>query len=66
MCGQRTDKYTLGNCTVRWSYILAIICILDAVLLALLSFTLGNRQDNLLPDGFEVEGAGERTTGLKH
>ncbi|XP_017161144.1 LHFPL tetraspan subfamily member 5b [Poecilia reticulata] len=66
MCGQRTDKYALGNCTVRWAYILAIISILDAVLLALLSFTLGNRQDNLLPDGFEVEGAGERTAGLKH
>ncbi|KAM4570616.1 LHFPL tetraspan subfamily member 5b [Fundulus diaphanus] len=59
MCGQRTDKYTLGNCTIRWAYILAIISILDAGLLALLSFTLGNRQDNLLPDNFEVEGAGK-------
>ncbi|KAG7220729.1 hypothetical protein INR49_017843 [Caranx melampygus] len=58
MCGQRTDKYSLGNCTVRWAYILAIISILDALLLALLSFTLGNRQDKLLPDDFEVEGAG--------
>ncbi|CAM9319587.1 unnamed protein product [Lampetra planeri] len=29
MCGQRTDKYSLGNCTVRWAYILAIISILD-------------------------------------
>ncbi|XP_054601850.1 LHFPL tetraspan subfamily member 5b [Nothobranchius furzeri] len=56
MCGQRTDKYSLGNCTIRWAYILAIISILDAVLLALLSFTLGNRQDSLLPDDFEVEG----------
>lgn len=58
MCGQRTDKYSLGNCTVRWAYILAIISILDALLLAFLSFTLGNRQDKLLPDDFEVEGAG--------
>ncbi|XP_062396489.1 LHFPL tetraspan subfamily member 5b [Sardina pilchardus] len=55
MCGERTDKYTLGNCTVRWAYILAIISILDALLLSLLAFTLGNRQDNLLPDDFEVE-----------
>uniref|UniRef100_A0A4W5NZ70 Uncharacterized protein n=1 Tax=Hucho hucho TaxID=62062 RepID=A0A4W5NZ70_9TELE len=30
MCGQRTDKYTLGNCTVRWAYILAIISIMDS------------------------------------
>lgn len=58
MCGERTDKYSLGNCTVRWAYILAIISILDALLLAFLSFTLGNRQDKLLPDDFEVEGAG--------
>lgn len=55
MCGERTSKYTLGNCTVRWAYILAIICILDALMLALLAFTLGNRQDNLLPEEFQVE-----------
>lgn len=55
MCGERTTKYTLGNCTVRWAYILGIISILDAGLLALLAFTLGNRQDNLLPEDFEVE-----------
>lgn len=63
MCGQRTDKYSLGNCTVRWAYILAIISILDALLLAFLSFTLGNRQDKLLPDDFEVEGAGNGQQG---
>ncbi|KAL1020811.1 hypothetical protein UPYG_G00004960 [Umbra pygmaea] len=56
MCGERTDKYTLGNCTVRWAYILAIISIMDSFILAFLAFTLGNRQDNLLPDDFEVEG----------
>lgn len=61
MCGERTSKYTLGNCTVRWAYILAIICILDALMLALVAFTLGNRQDNLLPDEFEV-GTGEGKT----
>ncbi|XP_077575431.1 LHFPL tetraspan subfamily member 5b isoform X2 [Stigmatopora nigra] len=57
MCGQRTDKYSLGNCTVRWAYILAIISILDALLLAFLSFTLGSRQDKLLPEDFELDGA---------
>ncbi|KAJ8017153.1 hypothetical protein DPEC_G00014800 [Dallia pectoralis] len=56
MCGEKTDKYTLGNCTVRWAYILAIISIMDSFILAFLAFTLGNRQDNLLPDNFEVEG----------
>uniref|UniRef100_A0A671LLI9 LHFPL tetraspan subfamily member 5b n=1 Tax=Sinocyclocheilus anshuiensis TaxID=1608454 RepID=A0A671LLI9_9TELE len=62
MCGERTDKYTPGNCTVRWAYILGIISILDAALLALLAFTLGNRQDKLLPDDFEVENNGKRST----
>ncbi|XP_061665812.1 LHFPL tetraspan subfamily member 5b [Syngnathoides biaculeatus] len=57
MCGQRTGKYSLGNCTVRWAYILAIISILDTLLLAFLSFTLGNRQDKLLPEDFELGGA---------
>lgn len=64
MCGQRTDKYSLGNCTVRWAYILAIISILDSLLLALLSFTLGNRQDKLLPDDFKVEGQGKDQQAL--
>ncbi len=56
MCGQRTDKYTLGNCTVRWAYILAIISIMDSLTLSFLAFVLGNRQDKLLPEDFQVEG----------
>lgn len=58
MCGQRTDKYTLGNCTVRWAYILAIISIMDSLGLSFLAFVLGNRQDKLLPEDFQ---AGENT-----
>ncbi|XP_030077578.1 LHFPL tetraspan subfamily member 5 protein [Microcaecilia unicolor] len=55
MCGEKADKYTLGACTVRWAYILAIIGILDALILSFLAFVLGNRQDNLLPDDFKIE-----------
>ncbi|KAF7253714.1 LHFPL tetraspan subfamily member 5 protein [Varanus komodoensis] len=55
MCGEKTDKYTLGVCTVRWAYILCIIGILDALILSFLAFVLGNRQDNLLPSDFQVE-----------
>ena len=65
MCGQRTDKYTLGNCTVRWAYILAIISIMDSLILSFLAFSLGNRQDKLLPEDFKVEGKGERRQGVK-
>ncbi|KAL0181673.1 hypothetical protein M9458_024079, partial [Cirrhinus mrigala] len=52
---ERTDKYTLGNCTVRWAYILAIISIMDSLTLSFLAFVLGNRQDKLLPEDFQVE-----------
>lgn len=58
MCGDKTDKYTLGACTVRWAYILCIIGILDALILSFLAFVLGNRQDNLLPSDFKVESKG--------
>lgn len=60
MCGQRTDKYTLGNCTVRWAYILAIISIMDSLILSFVAFSLGNRQDKLLPEDFQVEEKGRR------
>nr|XP_026652646.1 LHFPL tetraspan subfamily member 5 protein [Zonotrichia albicollis]XP_026652647.1 LHFPL tetraspan subfamily member 5 protein [Zonotrichia albicollis] len=55
MCGDKTDKYTLGACSVRWAYILCIIGILDALILSFLAFVLGNRQDHLLPADFKVE-----------
>uniref|UniRef100_A0A673KJJ8 LHFPL tetraspan subfamily member 5a n=1 Tax=Sinocyclocheilus rhinocerous TaxID=307959 RepID=A0A673KJJ8_9TELE len=55
MCCQRMDKYTLGNCTVRWAYILAIISIMDSLILFFPAFVLDNRQDKLLPEDFQVE-----------
>ncbi|XP_078465958.1 LHFPL tetraspan subfamily member 5 protein-like [Lampetra planeri] len=64
LCGDNTGKYTLGACTVRYAYVLAIVGILDAFVLAFLAFVLGNRQDNLLPDDFLVdEEKGERASG---
>ena len=50
MCGEETDKYTLGACSVRWAYILAIMGIMDALILSFLAFVLGNRQDGLMSD----------------
>ncbi|KAJ8400639.1 hypothetical protein AAFF_G00394080 [Aldrovandia affinis] len=55
MCGEETGKYTLGNCSVRWAYILAIIGILDALILSFLAFVLGNRQNDLLQEEVKVE-----------
>uniref|UniRef100_A0A5F9CT17 LHFPL tetraspan subfamily member 3 n=1 Tax=Oryctolagus cuniculus TaxID=9986 RepID=A0A5F9CT17_RABIT len=61
MCGEKTDKYTLGACSVRWAYILAIIGILDALILSFLAFVLGNRQDSLMAEELKAENKGERT-----
>ncbi|GCB74516.1 hypothetical protein scyTo_0003607 [Scyliorhinus torazame] len=62
MCGNKTGKYTLGNCSVRWAYILAIIGILDALILSFLAFVLGNRQNELLQEDLKVEN--KDTSGL--
>lgn len=50
MCGEQTDKYTLGACSMRWAYILAIMGIMDALILSFLAFVLGNRQDGLMSE----------------
>uniref|UniRef100_A0A4W6EFS5 LHFPL tetraspan subfamily member 4b n=1 Tax=Lates calcarifer TaxID=8187 RepID=A0A4W6EFS5_LATCA len=57
LCG---DSVSHSNCSVHWAYVLAILGVLDAAILATLAFVLANRQDALLPpdakDGEEGEG----------
>ncbi|XP_061532180.1 LHFPL tetraspan subfamily member 3 protein-like isoform X1 [Phycodurus eques] len=55
MCGEQTDKYSLGACSMRWAYILAIMGILDALILSFLAFVLGNRQDGLMTEELLAE-----------
>lgn len=62
MCGEQTGKYTLGHCTIRWAFMLAILSIGDALILSFLAFVLGYRQDKLLPDDYKADGKG--TCGL--
>lgn len=66
MCGDKTGKYSLGNCSVRWAYILAIIGILNALILSFLAFVLGNRQNDLLHEELKTENKGEFVGGLSH
>uniref|UniRef100_A0AAQ4PFG6 LHFPL tetraspan subfamily member 4b n=1 Tax=Gasterosteus aculeatus aculeatus TaxID=481459 RepID=A0AAQ4PFG6_GASAC len=62
LCGDSVGSFSLGNCSVHWAYILAILGILDAAILATLAFVLANRQDALLPpDAKEGE---ETSAGL--
>ena len=58
MCGEQTGKYTLGHCTIRWAFMLAILSIGDALILSFLAFVLGYRQDKLLPDDYKADGNG--------
>ncbi|KAG8516874.1 LHFPL tetraspan subfamily member 4 protein [Galemys pyrenaicus] len=60
MCGTKTGKYSLGDCSVRWAYILAIIGILNALILSFLAFVLGNRQTDLPQEELKQENKGER------
>ncbi|KAM9374484.1 LHFPL tetraspan subfamily member 4 protein [Phaethornis superciliosus] len=62
MCGEKTGKYSLGDCSVRWAYILAIIGILNALILSFLAFVLGNRQNDLLHEELKTESKGEPHT----
>ncbi|ERE88184.1 tetraspan membrane protein of hair cell stereocilia-like protein [Cricetulus griseus] len=61
MCGEQTGKYTLGHCTIRWAFMLAILSIGDALILSFLAFVLGYRQDKLLPDDYKADGKAEDT-----
>ncbi|EHH16196.1 hypothetical protein EGK_11447 [Macaca mulatta] len=63
MCGAKTGKYSLGDCSVRWAYILAIIGILNALILSFLAFVLGNRQTDLLQEELKPENKGEYFVG---
>lgn len=64
MCGEETGKYRLGNCSVRWAYILAIIGILDALILSFLAFVLGNRQSDFLQDELKADNKGKMMSEL--
>uniref|UniRef100_A0AAQ4PLS2 LHFPL tetraspan subfamily member 3 n=1 Tax=Gasterosteus aculeatus aculeatus TaxID=481459 RepID=A0AAQ4PLS2_GASAC len=64
MCGEQTDKYSLGACSVRWAYILAIMGILDALILSFLAFVLGNRQDGLMTEELLADSRGENVPDI--
>lgn len=54
LCGPNTDKFKLGDCGLRWAYILAILGIVDAALLAILAFILASKRTK--PDNYYYTG----------
>lgn len=47
LCSAESGPYKLGECGIRWAYILAIIGILDAAILAILAFVLAAKRAKL-------------------
>ena len=44
ICGADADEFKLGECNIRWAYILAILGIFDAAVLAVLAFFLAAKR----------------------
>uniref|UniRef100_A0A914WT22 Uncharacterized protein n=1 Tax=Plectus sambesii TaxID=2011161 RepID=A0A914WT22_9BILA len=44
VCGSEADRYRMGSCELRWSYILALIGVFDVFFLCLLGFILACKQ----------------------
>lgn len=50
VCGPTARQYHMGECEVRWAFVLAIIGVLDAAVLAALAFVLATRHVKLQPE----------------
>jgi len=55
ICGQQADQFELGSCGIRWGYVLAIVMVLDAFILAILAMVLAKGQTNLMPEEARTE-----------
>jgi len=44
VCGEETDQFKIGTCSLRWPYIIAIISVFQIFFLTILSFLLAARQ----------------------
>lgn len=55
ICGQEAKAYQIADCQIRWAYILGIVLIFDALILAILAFVLAARQARDLPSEEKVK-----------
>ncbi|KAK4300498.1 hypothetical protein Pmani_027281 [Petrolisthes manimaculis] len=56
VCGPTARQYNVGECGLRWAFILAIIGILDAAVLSALAFVLATRHVKLQPEPEPIYG----------
>ncbi|KAF7492090.1 LHFPL tetraspan subfamily member 4 protein [Sarcoptes scabiei] len=69
VCGNDSDSYALGQCGIRWAFILALIGVVDSIVLSILAFVLGTRYVKLLPDHYLPNGTkykGEINSAFMH
>ena len=49
ICGQQAHNYKLGLCGIRWAFVMAFICVIDAFILCILALVLSKRKVEPLP-----------------
>lgn len=65
ICGPDAKGYFMDKCQIRWTYILAIVLIFDAFILAVLAFVLAARQAKIRPEFEKVKkGNGHKNLGF--
>lgn len=57
VCGNDARSYGLGECGIRWAFILAMIGTIDCGVLAILAFILGSRYVKRLPPRYVPTGS---------
>jgi len=50
VCGEESGVFSLGNCGLRWAFVLACIALCDAVILGCLAFTLAVKKLKYVPE----------------
>lgn len=66
VCGPEAGSYNVGQCSIRWAYILAIIGVVDCFVLSILAFVLGTRHTKLLPDQYMHHTMAQNTLNSNH
>jgi hypothetical protein len=66
-CGTSAGRYELGDCGLRWAYLLAVIGCLDAIILAALAFILATRHVRLQAEpGYTTSGSLYKGEGARN
>ena len=48
VCGNQSDQFRIGTCSIRWPYILACMGVVEIFFLTILGFLLASRQAKYL------------------